>query len=490
MCKNDKYINIQTGEELDLVKVDRLKDNAMLKVKPELWVEWDFKKNDELGYDIWKVSQGSNKEVYWTCLKCNSQYHNMITDRVNRDSKCSYCSGRKVNHTNSLSSLNTILASEWHPSKNGNLTPHNFTCHSSEKVWWLGKCGHEWEARITNRSRGNGCPYCANKKLLVGFNDMWTTNPELAGQLANPEDGYRYMQRSRKKVDWRCSNCNTVVKNKNIFHTYYQGLSCPNCSDGFSYPEKFIYNLLTELKVEFYIQVRFEWSDNRKYDFYIKTLNALIEVHGKQHYDKGFESFGGRSLEEERENDKLKENLANHNGIKDYIVIDARFSELDWIKNSILNSKLSNLLNLRHVDWDKINENAMNSLVKVACILWNNGLKSTTVIGEKMKLSRSTIVRYLKMGSKIKWCDYDPRKVSINNGKNAWKSNIIPIIQLSLDSKLIREWVSMSKASDITSVNKTSISSCCRGKYKTAGGFKWMYKEDYKKYIEEQKQLA
>jgi len=32
----------------------------------------------------------------------------------------------------------------------------------------------------------------------------------------------------------------------------------------------------------------------------------------------------------------------------------------------------------------------------------------------------------------------------------------------------------------------TAISAACSGKTKTAGGFKWMYKEDYDKYIEQQ----
>ena len=52
------------------------------------------------------------------------------------------------------------------------------------------------------------------------------------------------------------------------------------------------------------------------YDFYIPELEAIIEVHGSQHYGQGFEKVGGRTLEEEQINDRLKEDLAKQNGIK------------------------------------------------------------------------------------------------------------------------------------------------------------------------------
>ena len=60
--------------------------------------------------------------------------------------------------------------------------PNQFFPQSNVKVWWLGKCGHEWEAVIASRTgnRKSGCPYCANQKLLKGFNDLETRSPELA----------------------------------------------------------------------------------------------------------------------------------------------------------------------------------------------------------------------------------------------------------------------------------------------------------------------
>lgn len=52
------------------------------------------------------------------------------------------------------------LAAQWHPTRNGDLTPDMVTAESHRKIWWLGKCGHEWSATIESRTRGMGCPFC------------------------------------------------------------------------------------------------------------------------------------------------------------------------------------------------------------------------------------------------------------------------------------------------------------------------------------------
>ncbi len=59
------------------------------------------------------------------------------------------------------------LVKEWHPTKNGELRPENFTHGSNEKVWWQCPKGeyHEWKATIHDRSKG-GCPFCSGRKTL------------------------------------------------------------------------------------------------------------------------------------------------------------------------------------------------------------------------------------------------------------------------------------------------------------------------------------
>ena len=55
---------------------------------------------------------------------------------------------------------NAQLMKEWHFEKNKGIIPNEITCGSHKKVWWLGECGHEWEAAVYSRSAGNGCPIC------------------------------------------------------------------------------------------------------------------------------------------------------------------------------------------------------------------------------------------------------------------------------------------------------------------------------------------
>jgi hypothetical protein len=85
-----------------------------------------------------------------------------------------------IKGVNDLATVNPELAKHWHPTKNGNLTPSDVSYGSNVKVWWIGYCGHEWEATIKDRSAGNDCPYCAGKKVLIGFNDLGTKYPEIA----------------------------------------------------------------------------------------------------------------------------------------------------------------------------------------------------------------------------------------------------------------------------------------------------------------------
>ena len=72
------------------------------------------------------------------------------------------------------------IAKEWHPTKNGDLTPDQVTPGSSRKVWWMCIQEHEWEAVIASRTRGTGCPYCSGKKASVNPN-MLIMNPRVNG---------------------------------------------------------------------------------------------------------------------------------------------------------------------------------------------------------------------------------------------------------------------------------------------------------------------
>lgn len=132
-----------------------------------------------------------------------------------------------------------------------------------------------------------------------------------------------------------------------------------------SYPEKIIASLLKILNVDFSREVVFPWSMNilddkgrrvfKRYDFYIPSLSTIIEVHGAQHYEGGFEYLGGRSLDEEIENDRLKKVLAVDNGVEHYITINASISSVEYIKNSVIaNKEFCELFNIENINWNEV----------------------------------------------------------------------------------------------------------------------------------------
>lgn len=112
-----------------------------------------------------KIFRASNDSYFWNCNKCGSEFTQNANTRTCYGCGCPYCSGMKVNETNSLLSINPEIATEWHPTKNGDLTPSGIHYYSNKYVWW--KCieGHEWEAIVETRTQRNyGCPTCAEPK--------------------------------------------------------------------------------------------------------------------------------------------------------------------------------------------------------------------------------------------------------------------------------------------------------------------------------------
>lgn len=177
--------------------------------RQDILARWD-KENIE---EPEKLSYGSEKKVSWIC-EFGHRWEaspNKITSK--KTSGCPYCANQKVwKGFNDLSTFRPEVAQEWNFEKNKNLTPDQVTVCSNKKVWWKCKNGHEYEASInqrTRKERGEGCPYCANKKLLPGFNDLKTVCPEVAVEWHpfrngnfRPEDVFASCG---KKVWWICS---------------------------------------------------------------------------------------------------------------------------------------------------------------------------------------------------------------------------------------------------------------------------------------------
>ena len=340
--------------------------------------------------------------------------------------------------------------------------------------------GNKTETQLKNLS---GCPVCYGRICKTGFNDMWTTNPELAKLLANPKDGYKYMQSSSKRVNWKCPHCGEIIKNKLISNINKDGLSCNKCSDGISYGEKFVFEMLNQLTDDFKPQMIFDWAKNKKYDQYLFSKFAIIEIHGMQHYKEINNNW--ESLIKIQENDKLKKELALNNGIMEekYIEIDARLSTMEYMKNSILNNKkLNELYDLSKIDWLECHKYACSSLIKTVCDLWSSGIHITLKIGGILDLHQSTVIRYLKQGSLLGFCEYNSKhslsKSGLTSGGKNNKRTICINSQEIFDSQNV--------AAIKYNINSSTISRCCKGNLKYAGkhpdtgeSLHWMYYEEW-----------
>lgn len=202
--------------------------NDFLTLHPELALEWNYEKNT--GVYPFDVLEYSNRKVWWKCSK-GHEWKAVIGNRT-AGSGCPICTGRKVQEGyNDLQTIRPDLAGQWHPDKNGSLTPRQITAGSSKKVWWLCRKGHEWQATVANRAQGTGCPICADRKVAPGVNDFASAHPDLAAQWHTEKNGAlgpEYAAKtSRTKVWWICKNGHewqASVGDRS------RGYGCPYCS--------------------------------------------------------------------------------------------------------------------------------------------------------------------------------------------------------------------------------------------------------------------
>ncbi|MBR2444342.1 MAG: hypothetical protein IKB27_02950 [Clostridia bacterium] len=217
----------------DVIEIESLreyteKENSLLVMNPKIAQEWNYAKNGKLRPEI--VSASSHKKARWICSK-GHEWQAAISSR-NKGAGCPYCSGYfAIKGENDLQTLNPTLASEWDYVKNNGLLPTDVTPNSNKKVWWICKNGHKWQAVISSRNRGNGCPYCSGQRLIKGKNDLQTINPILASEWNYEKNAEltpaHVFPNSNKKVWWKCKKGHeweAIIQSRN------NGRGCPYCS--------------------------------------------------------------------------------------------------------------------------------------------------------------------------------------------------------------------------------------------------------------------
>lgn len=132
-------------------------DNNLQARFPEIAKQWNHEKND---LNPNEVFPGSVKKYWWTCNN-GHDWKDSPNHRTGTGKRgCPYCSNRRVSNKNSLEVNHPELIKEIHPSKNAGIDIKDISIKSHKKLWWRCKKGHEWEAIVSNRTRGNSCPHC------------------------------------------------------------------------------------------------------------------------------------------------------------------------------------------------------------------------------------------------------------------------------------------------------------------------------------------
>lgn len=211
------------------------KSNSLAMAFPNLEKDFDYEKNVDIS--PFELTQSSVSKIWWKCQICEHSWNGRVSHRTFTGAGCPSCSGNVVHSDgrNSMKNTHPHLAAEFHPTKNGKITPENVKAGTGRKVWWFcQECNHEWKVAGSNRvSQNSGCPSCAGKAVHIdGRNSFANMLPELAiewhpakNQNLTPE---LVTVGSNKSIWWICDCCEHEWKTR-ISHRTGVGSDCPAC---------------------------------------------------------------------------------------------------------------------------------------------------------------------------------------------------------------------------------------------------------------------
>lgn len=198
---------------------------------PELADQWHPTKNNGLTPET--VPFGSGRTIWWRCSS-GHEWSSPPNRRTSVSSGCPVCSGQRVQAgVNDLASTHPHIAAMWHPALNLPKTPQEVSAGSNTARWWTCELGHPFKAEPHRLVAGRGCPVCAGKVVVAGFNDLATTNPQLASQWHPTRNGavtpQAVTQSSHRRVWWICPDGHEWDASPNDRKGGKQG--CPVCAN-------------------------------------------------------------------------------------------------------------------------------------------------------------------------------------------------------------------------------------------------------------------
>ena len=201
-----------------------MRHKSVAEERPEIGAQWA--PINKLSPD--QVSCGSHLKVWWICSE-GHQWQATVKNRALLGSGCPYCEHRAVlKGYNDLKTLFPKIAKTWSPKNK--LKPSEVSSRSNTEVLWKCKNGHEWKARVADRTEGHGCPYCSGQRVWKGFNDLETTHPELSSEWSDKNNGITpdtITYKNRSNVWWHCPKCGNDYQA--VVYAKANGRICPYC---------------------------------------------------------------------------------------------------------------------------------------------------------------------------------------------------------------------------------------------------------------------
>ena len=201
--------------------------NTLQEKFPLIAKEWHLTKNLITPLEI---TPKSDKKAWFTCSK-NHDYETLISTRTRNNTGCPYCANKKVLVDNSFKVLHPEIANEWDYDKNEK-KPEEYKSQSNCYAFWKCKQNHEWQAYISNRTKGHGCPYCLGHKINKE-NCILVTHPNVAKEYHPTKNEISIEELSagsNKICAWICSKDNTHEWKTTVNSRALKGSGCPHCN--------------------------------------------------------------------------------------------------------------------------------------------------------------------------------------------------------------------------------------------------------------------
>lgn len=355
---------------------------------------------------------------------------------------------------------------------------------------------------------GQGCSCCNSNPRIVAkeINSIYKTDPWMIPYIGE-EYAKTHTYNNGSEVEVTCPDCG---KTKNIYISNLYKRHSIGCICGdkrrYSYGHKYVFNLLTQLNQEFVDNYTFNWCKfynffkqkevSGEYDFVLEDIKTIIEVDGEFHRKDN--NMNGQTKDESKWLDNEKDRLAQEHG---YNVIRIIYNDNTFnIKQNLIdNYELKDIFDLSKVNWNKCNEFALSNLVKIACdYKKNNPNMTTTQIGKIMNIDKQIILKYLKQGNELGWCEYDAKEEMKKSGKSLSLNNSKPIKIFNKNMDLIYMFSSAveceKQSYKLFGINfsGTGIYATCTGEQKTHRRhiFKRATKEEYNEWLRQQNNKA